>query len=111
MAYGILCEVMQHVDTALIVGCYIAIITLYVWTFKTVSGVVNMQHKHETEANKHVKSEDLVYRDVCNLQTKHFQAQIDDVKVDMNEIKIRLKEVKTGMAQGFSEVKDLLRSK
>jgi len=93
----------QHIDTAMIIGCYLAIIGLYIWVFKKLQEITNMQHRHETEANKHVKSEDLVFRDVCQVQVKRFEERISEVKVELGE-------VKSDIRTGFHEIKELLKA-
>jgi len=93
----------QHVDTAMIIGCYLAIIGLYVYVFKCNKEVMLMLHRHENESDKHVTSDDLVYKDVCQLQVKRFEERIQEVKNDVQE-------VKTDIRTGFSEIKQILKA-
>ena len=87
---------MQHIDMALITGCYIAIIYLYVWVFRALEGIKDMVNKHQQDAGKHVDSKDLVYRDVCSIQVKRFEEKLEDVKLSVNvgfsELKAMIKE-------------------
>ena len=94
---------MQHVDTALIVGCYICLISMYVWVFKQVEEVKEMVHAHN-ESKLHVSSDDLVFRDVCQIQVKRFEERITEVKEDVSK-------VQTGMDKGFEDIKNLLKDK
>ena len=86
---------MQHIDMALIAGCYIAIIYLYVWVFRALEGIKDMVNKHYQDAGKHVDSKDLVYRDVCSVQVKRFEEKLEDVKLSVNA--------------GFSELKEMIK--
>jgi len=86
---------MQHIDMALIVGCYIAIIYLYVWVFRALEGIKDMGNKHYQDAGKHVDSKDLVYRDVCSIQVKRFEEKLEDVKQSVNA--------------GFSDLKEMIK--
>ena len=88
----------KHIDAALIVGCYIAIIALYVWVFKTIQELRDMFHRHENKSEKHTPSTDLVFKDVCELQVKRFEEKIDSMKEHLhtgfNEVKELIKEMK-----------------
>ena len=95
---------MQHIDTALLVGCYIAIIALYVWVFRTIEEMKEMLYRHQADACKHVESKDLVYRDVCAVQVKRFEENLEVVKDDVREVKDQIK-------IGFDEVKVLIKEK
>lgn len=105
----VLAEVAQHIDTAMIIGCYLAIIGLYVYVFKSNKEIMLMLHRHENESNKHVKSEDLVYKDVCELQVKRFEERINEVKEDVSVVKSDIKDVKSDIKAGFNEMKQLLK--
>ena len=94
----------QHVDTALIVGCYLAIIGVYVWTFKTVQGIRDMQFKHESKKDIHSHRDEFMRADVCMERT----ARMDD---KINSIQDSVAEIKDGMHQGFTEIKELLKDK
>lgn len=93
---------MQHVDTALIVGCYIAVIYLYVWVFKNMEAMREMLHSHTNQTGQHVEGKDLVYRDVCAIQVKRFEEKLADVKSDLIDLK-------SSINSGFDDVKDALK--
>ena len=92
----------QHVDAALIVGCYVSIIALYVWVFKAIQEIKDMVNKHANSSEKHTSSHDLVFRDVCAVQVKRFEERIDEVKVDVCDLKSQIN-------TGFHEVKALIK--
>jgi len=98
---------MQYVDTAAIIGCYLAIIGMYVYVFKSKQEILEMVHKHETEVDKHVKSEELVHKAVCDLQVKTFENTMNQLQSDIKNVK---SELKTDINNGFREVKDLIKS-
>ena len=66
-----------------------------------------MIHAHN-DSDRHVKSEDLVFRDVCELQVKGFEEKIKSVKQDVKEVKQDVSEIKSGMDKGFSDIKNIL---
>lgn len=87
-----------------VVGCYLAIITMYVWVgrqlvlmFREISEVKDMLNRHKNESDKHTPSTDLVFKDVCDIQVRHFKETVDELK---NTIK-----------EEFTEVKSLIREK
>ena len=86
---------MQHIDMVLIVGCYIAIISHVIWTFRALREMEGDMNKHHQDAGKHVDSKDLVYRDVCSIQVKRFEEKLEDVKQSVNV--------------GFSELKEMIK--
>ena len=102
---------MEHADTGMIIGCYVAIIGCYiavigcyVWTFRLIQGQKDMLFKHETQLDTHQSSKDLMFKDVCDERVKRIEDKIKNVQSDVSE-------VKTGMDRGFSEIKALLRGK
>ena len=94
----------QHVDTAMIIGCYLAIIGLYIYTFKTTQQVRDMVFKHQAEKNVHVNSEDIVYKDVCDERLARIDERFENIQGDVSEIK-------TSIHNGFTEVKEMLKEK
>jgi len=86
---------MQHIDMVLIVGCYIAIISHVIWTFRALREMEGGMNKHHQDAGKHVDGKDLVYRDVCSVQVKRFEEKLEDVKQSVNV--------------GFSELKEMIK--
>jgi len=95
---------------AAIAGNYIAVIGLYIYAFKSRQEIIDMVYKHETESDKHVKSEALVYRDVCKLQVKRFEERIDEVKSEVQGLKSDIDGIKSDISTGFSEVKTLIKA-
>ena len=95
---------MQYMDTALLVGCYIAIISHILWSIKTIEAVKQMIHQHENRSGQHVDEKDLVRSEVCALQVKRFEEKIAEVKQDVTDVKQQIE-------TGFNEVKQLIRSK
>lgn len=93
---------MQHVDTYLIIGCYLAILSHVIWTFRSLREMEGEMNKHHQDAGKHVDSKDLVYRDVCSIQVKRFEEKLEDVKSDIGE-------VKTSITNGFGELKTMIK--
>ena len=87
-----------YIQVVMIIGCYLAIIALYVWVFKTTQELRDMFHKHNNESEKHTLSTDLVFKDVCELQVKRFEEKIDSVKASLHtgfdEVKALIKEIK-----------------
>jgi len=94
---------MEHIDTALLVGCCLAILSHAIWTFKNIQEIRGMLFSHENESERHIKSEDLVFRDVCSLQVKRFEEKIAEVKYDVQE-------VKTDIKNGFNDIKELIKA-
>ena len=93
---------MQHIDTYLIVGCYLAIITHLIWTYRTLREIESEMNKHHQDAGKHIDGKELVFRDVCVLQVKRFEEKLADVKNDIGEVKQSINE-------GFKDVKDMIK--
>ena len=93
---------MQHIDTYLIVGCYLAIITHMIWTLRSLREIEAEMNRHHQDAGKHVDGKELVFRDVCTLQVKRFEEKLEDVKNDVCEVKISVNE-------GFKDIKDMIK--
>ncbi len=98
----------QHVDTAMIVGCYLAIIGLYIYTFKATQQVRDMVFKHRAEKDIHVNSKDVVYKDVCDERMGRIDDKIETIQSDITEIKTDITEINTGLNKGFGDIKTLL---
>jgi len=94
----------KHIDTVMIIGCYMAIIAHMVWTFKSLQTLRDKLFKHETENEIHTPSSNFICRDVCEERVKHFAEKIDDVKSD-------LVEVKASVDKGFDSLRTLIESK
>ena len=62
-----------------------------------------MVYSHEAEVDKHVKCEELVFRDVCNLTVKRFDEKITSVQLEVKELKSDIK-------VGFREIKELIQA-
>ncbi len=88
---------MQHIDTALLIFCLASIVGLYVWCFRQISELKTMQADHENKHDIHIKADDLVYRDVCDIHVKHFGEQ--------------LTEVKESMEKGFDKIESLIKDR
>jgi len=104
-------SIIQHVDTALLIGCYMAIISHMIWSFKAMQKLRDMLFMHESQAEVHVKSNDLVFRDVCDEKVKNFSDAIKDVKQDVKDVKQDVKEVKRSIDQGFNDMRGLIQDK
>lgn len=92
----------NHIDTVMLVGCYIAILSHAVWTFKSIQGTRDMFFKHEAKGSIHQDSKELMFKDVCDERTKRMEQSIANVQSEVVE-------VKEGMQQGFSEIKELIK--
>ena len=97
-------SIIQHVDTALLIGCYMAIISHMIWSFKAMQRLRDMLFMHESHSEVHVKSNDLVFRDVCDQKVKNFAESIAEVKQDV-------KEVKQSIDKGFNDLRGLIQDK
>jgi len=86
---------MTHVDAALIIGCYIAIVSHVIWTFRSLREIEAEMNKHHQDAGKHVDGKELVHRDVCSIQVKRFEEKLEDVKQSVNS--------------GFSDLKEMIK--
>lgn len=93
---------MTHLDAGLIIGCYIAIITHVIWTFRSLREIEAEMNKHHQDAGKHVDGKELVFRDVCTLQVKRFEEKLEDVKNDVGE-------VKQSVNDGFKDLKTMIK--
>ena len=90
---------MDYIGSGLIIGCYLAIITHLIWTFRSLREIEAKMNEHHQDAGKHVDSKDLVYRDVCSIQVKRFEEKLEAVKESVNagfkDLKDTIKEYRT----------------
>ncbi len=93
---------MEYVGTAAIVGCYLCVIGLYVWVFKTISELKDKMHEHLQKSSQHMDAGELVFKDVCDQKVRRFEDSI-------NGVKEQLSEVKKTIGEEFKEVKDMIR--
>ena len=93
---------MQHIDTVLIVGCYIAIVSHVIWTYRTLRELERDMNVHHQDAAKHIDGKELVFRDVCSLQVKRFEEKLADVKSDIGD-------VKQSINVGFGDLKAMIK--
>lgn len=100
---------MKYVDTALIAGCYIAIIGLYVWVFKTFSELKESMHEHEMQDDRHVKVDDLVRRGDCDGRFQVIQTEIAGVKTDLSRQDKKIDKMTDQIDDGFSRVVEALK--
>ena len=68
-----------------IAGCYLAILCLYRWWSMEKTNMDKRMTAHETNADSHVDSHDLVYRDVCEERVKRFEAGQEALKNEMHQ--------------------------
>ena len=94
----------KFLDTAAIIGCYLAIIAHYVWTFKTVSRMREMLYSHENNKSIHGDKENFVRKDVNDATIK----RIDD---NLGRIDSRMEKVEGKLDKGFADVMSLIRGK
>ena len=93
---------MEHMDTVLIIGCYIAIVSHVIWTFRALRELEKDMNIHHQDAGKHIDGKELVFRDVCTLQVRRFEEKLADVKNDIGE-------VKQSVNAGFSDLKTMIK--
>lgn len=84
---------MDYIGMAAIIGCYVAIIALYVWVFKTIEGLKDKMNDHHQNAKMHQSSDDLVFKEVCEQKVARFMDTVKGVKEDIGEMK---KDMKSG---------------
>ena len=93
---------MEYIDTTLLALYLSGLLGLYLYCTKIVSGLREMLYRHQADAEKHVSSNDLVYRDVCEERVKRLEEQI--AAVDK-----KVEGISTTVVDGFREMKALLR--
>ena len=59
-----------------VAGCYLAIIAMYVWVFRTISEIRKEMYQHMNMADQHVPSKDLVFRGECNQVVKRIEQAV-----------------------------------
>lgn len=94
---------MDYIGIAAIAGCYLAIIAMYVWVFKSISEIRKEMYQHMNMADQHASVKDLVHRGECQQTVRRIECL-----VDMN--KELIAGMKQYMADEFKEVKDMIRT-
>ena len=93
---------MTYIGVASIAGCYLAIIAMYVWVFKTVSEIRKEMNSHMNCADQHASAKDLVFSRECQQTVKRIEALIDSNKEQTASIK-------EYMSEEFKEIKQMIR--
>ncbi len=91
------------IDTVAIIGCYLAIIAHYVWTFKTISGVREMLYSHGNDKSIHGDKDNFVRKDVNDANIKRIDGNIADLKKSLESLDSKLDK---GFADVMSSIRD-----
>ena len=94
--------VSQGINVVMLIGCYIAILSHAVWTFKSIQETRSMVFRHENKAGIHTDSKDLMFRDVCDERIRRMNDKIEGVRTDV-------KDIKEGMEKGFDKLEQLIK--
>ena len=95
---------MEYVSIAAIAGCYMAIIALYVWVFKSIQEVKDKMGEHTQQGDIHVSCKELIFRDICDERVKRIEASVAALKENQEQ----LKELMQG---GFEDVKNSIKNR
>ena len=91
---------MDYIGLAAVVGCYLAIIGMYVWVFRQIQEVKNSLIDHAQQRRCHPDATDLVSSKLCDERVKRIEGKVDDLKENLREV------LKTVFAE---ELKDTVR--
>ena len=91
---------MEYLNVGAVIGCYLAIIGVYVWVFRQIQEVKNEMLKHTGEYAMHTDSGKLVFRDVCDQKVLRIEGKVDDLK---NTVTTELREIKKFMQNNKKE--------
>lgn len=91
---------MEYLNVGAVIGCYLAIIGVYVWVFRQIQEVKNEMLKHVGEYDVHTDSDKLVFRDVCDQKVLRIEGKVDDLK---NTVTTELREIKKFMQNNKKE--------
>ena len=75
---------------ALVAGQWVAIIGLYIWSFKGFSKIYDNINEHKQESEIHVKGEEkFVQILTCNIVHKAVKEDLHELKIDVKELLTR----------------------
>ena len=94
----------EHIDTAMIIGCYIAVGGHIVWSFKSIMSMRDMLFMHENKSEIHPHTKDIMFKDVCDERMARIDDKIITIQSDISDIKVSLN-------KGFDKLTKLIESK
>lgn len=82
---------MEYIGIAAVVGCYLAIIGMYVWVFKQIQEVKKMITDHAQKSEIHTDEDKFVLKAACGPTVVRIEEKVKDIKETM---KSEFKELK-----------------
>jgi hypothetical protein len=93
---------LEFVNLTAIVGCYLAVIGMYVWVFRTISDVRKEMQQHMSLSDQHASARDLMSRGECSQTVKRIEEAANMGKESFIDFKKYI-------GEEFKEIKEMIK--